>query len=103
MAFELFGQFTNPVGNNLELAEAQADFISTAGQLLAFFGPIMGGTVFGAMAAVFAAGAVTYSNNLRRQIDLEKYLRGTTTPGPTIPTTLDPSKIPTEVNQINKT
>ena len=88
----LFGQFTNPVGNNLELAEAQADFISTAGQLLAFFGPIMGGTVFGAMAAVFAAGAVTYSNNLRRQIDLEKYLRGTTTPGPTIPTTLDPSK-----------
>ena len=95
MAAELFSALTNPdtTNFNLEVAELQADLISTTGQLLAFFGPILGGTVFGAIAAVIAIGAVIYSNDLRRQIDLERYLRGTTTPGPTIPTTLDPSKI----------
>ena len=94
MAAELISALTNSDSStNLELAELQADLISTTGQLLAFFGPILGGTVFGAIAAVIAIGAVIYSNDLRRQIDLERYLRGTTTPGPTIPTTLDPSKI----------
>ena len=95
MAAELFSALTNPdtTNFNLEVAELQADLISTTGQLLAFFGPILGGTVLGAIAAVIAIGAVIYSNDLRRQIDLERYLRGTTTPGPTIPTTLDPSKI----------
>ena len=78
--------------SDLDLAETQANFLSTAGQLLAVVGPTFGGTFFGAIATVFAIGAVNYSNNLRREIDLERYLRNTTTPRPTIPTTLDPSK-----------
>ena len=78
--------------SDLDLAETQANFLSTAGQLLAVVGPTFGGTFFGAIATVFAISAVSYSNNLRREIDLERYLRNTTTPRPTIPTTLDPSK-----------
>ena len=80
-------------GSDLDAAEAGANVLSITGQLMMFFGPIMGGAVLGSIASIIAIGAVNYSNNLRQQILLERYLAGTTTPGPTIPTTADPSKI----------
>ena len=88
MASALFGSDVD-----LDVVEAEANFLSITGQLMMVFGPIMGGAVLGSIASIIAIGAVNYSNNLRQQILLERYLAGTTTPGPTIPTTADPSKI----------
>ena len=65
---------------NLDIADAQANIISTTGQLLAFFGPVAGGAFFGAIAAVIGIAAIVGSNDLRKRIELERYLRGTTTP-----------------------
>ena len=65
---------------NLDIADAQANIISTIGQLLAFFGPVAGGAVLGAVSAVIGIAAIVGSNDLRKRIELERYLRGTTTP-----------------------
>ena len=74
---------------NLDIADAQANIISTSGQLLTVFGPIFGGAFFGAISAIIGIAALVGSNDLRRRIELERYLRGTTTPVPvTNPTTV---------------
>ena len=91
MAAELVNALT--AGENLELQELLANSMSTSGQLVAFFGVIVGGAVLGAVASVVGIAAVIFANDWRQRIDLERYLRGTTTPSPPVPTTLDPSKL----------
>ena len=91
MAAELVNALT--AGENLELQELLANSLSTSGQLMVFFGVIVGGAVLGAVASVVGIAAVVFANDWRQRIDLERYLRGTTTPSPPVPTTLDPSKL----------
>ena len=90
MAAELINALST--GENLELQELLANTMSTSGQLMAFFGVIVGGAVLGAVASVIGIAAVVFANDWRQRIDLERYLRGTTTPSPPEATTLDPSK-----------
>ena len=47
MAVELYNAATSGALNNLELAQAQADLLDTAGQLIAAFGFGIGGPVLG--------------------------------------------------------
>ena len=91
MAAELVNALT--AGDNLELQELLANSMSTSGQLIAFFGVVVGGAVLGAVASVVGIAAVVFANDWRQRIDLERYLRGTTTPSPPVPTTLDPSRL----------
>ena len=95
MASDLLNALTTI--NDLDVSEAQANFISTSGLLLAFFGIITAGsTILGAISTLFGIGAVSVANDWRIQIAEERFLRSTTTPvsttTTTTTTTLDPSK-----------
>ena len=72
--------------DNLELAQFQADTLSTAGQLLAFGGLTFGGAVIGAITAIIALAVVVATNGVYERIDRERLLRITTTTTPTPPT-----------------
>ena len=53
MASALFGSDVD-----LDVVEAEANFLSITGQLMMVFGPIMGGAVLGSIASIIAIGAV---------------------------------------------
>ena len=84
--------------DNLELAEAQADIMSTGGLLLAFFGVVTAGSsILRMISTMIGIGAVSSANDLRLRIAEERLRRITTTTEPTTTTTtttttLDPSK-----------
>ena len=72
--------------DNLELAQAQADTLSTAGQLLVFGGITFAGAFFGAITTLIALVALASSNEAYQIIDRERFSRITTTTTPTPPT-----------------
>ena len=74
--------------DNLELAQFQADTLSTAGQLLAFGGLNFGGAVIGAITTLIALIVIVASNEGYQRIDRERFSRitTTTTPSPDPPT-----------------
>mgnify|MGYP001257747367 FL=1 len=80
--------------DNLELSEAQADIMSTAGLLLAFFGVVTAGSsILSMISTIIGVSAVSSANDLRLRIAEERLRRMTTTTQPTTTTTtLDPSK-----------
>ena len=80
--------------NDLELSEAQADIMSTAGFLLAFFGVVTAGSsILSMISTMIGVSAVSSANDLRLRIAEERLRRFTTTTEPTTTTTtLDPSK-----------
>ena len=72
--------------DNLELAQFQADTLSTAGQLLAFGGLNFGGAVIGAITTLIALIVIVASNEGYELIDRERFSRITTTTTPSAPT-----------------
>ena len=80
--------------DNLELSEAQADIMSTAGLLLAFFGVVTAGSsILSMISTIIGVSAVSSANDLRLRIAEERLRRMTKTTQPTTTTTtLDPSK-----------
>ena len=93
MAVELYNSITNV--DNIALQETLVDVLTTTGQLLIFFGPTFGGTVFGAIAVIFALGAFRAAEELQRQI--QEALNAKNKKDDTdddVVVDLDPSKIP---------
>ena len=94
MATEIVSDLTGI--DDLELTEAQADLLSTLGILVAFLGPMIGSSVTAAaIGTLMGAGALLSANDLRRQVERERFLRSTTTISTTTTTTtttLDPSR-----------
>ena len=80
--------------DNLESSEPQADIMSTAGLLLAFFGVVTAGSsILSMISTIIGVSAVSSANDLRLRIAEERLRRMTTTTQPTTTTTtLDPSK-----------
>merc|ERR1712226_247535 len=80
--------------DNLELSEAQADIMSTAGLLLAFFGVVTAGSsILSMISTIIGVSAVSSANDLRLRIAEERLRRMTTTTQPTTTTTtLDPTR-----------
>ena len=70
--------------DNLELAEALADALSTGGNMMAFAGPVVGGSlILSAISILVGIGAIVTAQDVQRRIDEERFNRNKPTPGPT--------------------